>query len=83
MIVSLEVSDLARLLAIHILNCRGRKLGACTESIETLAAKYGHTERTVRRALRELTDAGVLVTRRRRRGTARRSIRLPLEDSDA
>lgn len=79
-IMRLELSPLARLLAIHIMNCRGRKVGACTESVETMAERLNATPRTIERTLAELRRAGLLRTRRRRSGaSARRTIQLPEE----
>ncbi len=64
-----RLSPLAKIVLAILLDCLNARSGRCDPSHATIAARIAADERSVRRAIRELRDGG-LVSVKRRRGTA-------------
>jgi|GEM_PF-5983932 len=58
------ISALAKCLFNALLACRNRRTGLCNPKLATLAARLGRSLRTIKRALAELYQAGMVVARR-------------------
>jgi|SRR5581483_5658922 len=64
-----RLSPLAKIVLAILLDCLNTRSRRCDPSHATIAARVGADERSVRRAIRELRDGGLIAVKRRR-GTA-------------